>query len=281
MIQGEESMQAQITNERLTPPGGHELPPESPQLEANPLVELAEPDLAQVDDRTLLGLTELLLKDPARVDALVRNESRQAELIPRFLVIGVASFSVFALALVLLFTQADARVLPRFLAARWAAHPVAAATALWLAYALGFTAATGVCLPSFYFYGLLSGVKISVLQVTGQIMKGKAATSVMLMGILPIYVAMALGCLIFGFRDDWLKGTLYFGLALPFLAGLWGAQSIYQGFLGLADTLPPARRCRRACFLRRLTLACTGCYSAVAPVMIYTLWDYFAKAFGG
>jgi hypothetical protein len=153
--------------------------------------------------------------------------------------------------------------------------------ALWLAYALGFTLTTGVCLPSFYFYGLLAGVRVSWLQVTAQMMKGQAATTVMLLGILPVYLAAALGGIVFGAPPDALRVVLYVGLGLPFAAGLWGVRSIYVGFLGLSDTLPPERRWQRECWLRRLTAACSACYTAVCPVMIYTLWTYFAVHLAG
>jgi hypothetical protein len=135
-------------------------------------------------------------------------------------------------------------------------------------------------LPSFYFYGLLAGVKVSWLQVTALIMKGKASTSVLLLGILPIYMAIVLGLSVFQAEPSWLRLAFYLGLVLPFGAGLWGVRNIYLGFMGLADTLPPERRVHRECFLRRLTLACAGCYSAVTPVMIYTLWDYFSLHLG-
>jgi hypothetical protein len=135
---------------------------------------------------------------------------------------------------------------------------------------------TGVCLPSFYFYSLLAGVRVSWPQVTAHIVKGQAATAVMLMGIAPVYVTVALGGVVFGGPPLLLRGVLYAGLGLPFVAGLWGVRSIYVGFLGLSDTLPPRRRCRRECWLRRLTAACSACYTAVCPVMIFTLWGYFA-----
>jgi hypothetical protein len=102
-------------------------------------------------------------------------------------------------------------------------------------------------------------------------MKGQAATAVMLMGIMPVYLSAALGGIVFELRAPYLQAMLYVGLALPFLAGLWGVRSIYLGFLSLADTLPASRRCRRECWLRRLTAACSACYTAVCPVMIYTL----------
>jgi hypothetical protein len=228
------------------------------------------------DERSVLGLAELLLKDSPRVDRLARDTNRQLLLVPSLLAIGLTSFSLFALALVLTLSAAPAEALPELLAGRWAEHRTGSAVALWLAYALGFTLTTGVCLPSFYFYGLLAGVRVSWPQVTAQIMKGQASTAVMLMGLMPVYVAVALGCVVFAGPPHVLRGVLYAGLGLPFLAGLWGVRSLYLGFLGLSDTLPARRRCQRECWLRRLTLACSACYTAVCPVMIYTLWGYFA-----
>lgn len=235
----------------------------------------AEPELP-VNEHSTLGLIELLLKAPLRVDRLTRDETRQADLTPRFLTIALASFSVFSLALVLLLDHADRPALPEVLQARWSPS-AGAAVSLWAAYTLGMIAASGVCLPSFYFFGLLAGVRVSALQVTGHVMKGKASTAVMLLGILPIYVAVMLGMIVFNAPVDTLRLGLWLGLSLPFLAGLWGVWSIYRGFKGVADTLPPCRRERRGCFLRRLTFAWSAVYCAVTPVMIYTLWNYFAS----
>jgi hypothetical protein len=245
-----------------------------------PVVEPLEEERSVVgsapDERSVLGLVELLLKNPSRVDRLAREESRQLLLLPSLLAVGLVSFSLFALGLVLTLGAAPAEAVPGLLAERWAVHRTASALALWLAYALGFTLTTGVCLPSFYFYSLLAGVRISWAQVTAQIMKGQAATAVMLIGIMPVYVAAALGAIVFVAPPPLLQGVLYAGLALPFVAGLWGVRSIYVGFLGLSDTLPPQRRSQRERWLRRLTAACSACYTAVCPVMIYTLWGYFA-----
>jgi hypothetical protein len=239
---------------------------------------LEEPPAPEVtaDEHSVLGLTELLLKDPDRVDRLAREQDEQPFLIPRFLAVGLTSFSLFALALVLTLGAAPAAALPWPLAATWSAHPTEAGVALWLAYALGFTLTTGVCLPSFYFYALLAGVRVSWLQVTAQVMRGQGSTAIMLLGILPVYLAVALGVIVFGAPPEILKVVLTVALLLPFGAGLWGVRAIYIGFLGLSDTLPPERRCQRECWLRRLTAACSACYTAICPLMIYTLWNYFA-----
>src|SRR5947209_991832 len=196
------------------------------------------------DERSFLGLTELLLKNPDRLDRLARDERLQPLLIPCFLAVGLTSFSLFALALVLTLGAAPAEALPRPLAGPWAASRNASAVALWLAYALGFTLTTGVCLPSYYFYALLAGVRVSWLQVAAQVMRGQGSTAIMLLGILPVYLAVALGAIVFGAPAEVLKVVLTVALLLPFAAGLWGVRTIYIGFLGLSDTLPPERRCQ-------------------------------------
>jgi hypothetical protein len=121
---------------------------------------------------------------------------------------------------------------------------------------------------------------MSMAQVVGQALKGSAAHAVMLLGVLPVYVAVALGLVIFQADPLAVEGWLTFGLVLPFVTGLWGMRSIYRGVLLFADTLPPERRCRRTCFLRRLVLSWSAVYAAVSPVMIYRLWEYFAGVIG-
>jgi len=148
---------------------------------------------------------------------------------------------------------------------------------LLLAYNFGLVAATGLCLPSFYFFGLLAGVRLTMLQIVGQVLRCQASSALMLVGILPIYVATVLGLVVFGAPDVVLEVCLYLGLILPFLAGLAGVRAIYRGVLGMAETMSPERRCRRECFLRRLTVSWAAVYTAVCPVMIYRVWEFLAN----
>jgi hypothetical protein len=234
-------------------------------------------DSAGPDEPSTLGLVELLLKDPARLDALSRDERQAPALAPRFLAVALASYLLFTVAAVIFLNVAPAEAYPKdwlpIPAARW---QDGTALGLVIAYTVGLVAATGICLPSFYFFGLLAGVRMSMLQIVAQVLRGKAASAVMLVGILPIYVAVVLGLIIFGAPVSTLEFWLYLGLALPFLAGLEGVRAIYNGVLGMAATMPPERRMRRECFLRRLTLSWAACYTAVSPVMIYRLWEFLA-----
>ena len=233
----------------------------------------------RASDLSLLGLVELLLKDPERLDALGRQEPRQAELMPRFLAIALASFTLFAVSLLMILHFAPAAAYPH------QALPVPPARlsdgsglAVVLAYDLGLVAATCLCLPSFYFFSLLAGMRLSFAQILGQVMRSKATGAVVLVGILPIYVAVVLGMVVFRADVEVLEACLTLGLLLPFVAGLAGLRALYRAVSGMADTLPEERRCRRACFLRRLTLSWAACYTAVSPVLIYRLWESLAGA---
>lgn len=250
------------------------------------------PPFEPVEPIRLLGLMELILKDRPRLHRLIRNPSLQPELIPRFLAIAMIGFVFFGVSATIVFSSsgvwpklipiADRLENPQLslivfessggIAARWLDG---SAVKLIAAYTLGLIAATGICLPILYFYGLLAGVRMTMLDVVIHALKSKATAAVALVGILPIYVALSMGMVIFGAPTFLLHGSLLLGLILPFIAGFWGTYSMYFGFSELCDTLPPDRRERRACFLRRLVVSWSACYSAVTPVMIFTLWEFF------
>jgi hypothetical protein len=88
-----------------------------------------------------------------------------------------------------------------------------------------------------------------------------------------------LGLVVFQAPVGAMEWCLYLGLVLPFVAGLEGVRSIYRGVMGMAETMPPERRCRRECFLRRLTLSWAAVYTAVSPVMIYRVWESLSSQF--
>lgn len=246
---------------------------------------------------TLPVLVELILKDRPRLHRVIRDPSLHGELVPRLLTVSMIGFVFFGLAMALVLESAGLRTqltpiadwlhapsaaLIRFVpeasdvgrAGRWLDG---SALALVAAYSLGLIAATGVCLPSLYFYGLLAGVRMSMLDVTVHALKSKATAAVALVGILPIYAAVSMGMVIFEAPAGVLSATLLLGLVLPFIAGMWGTRSLYVGFAVLCDTLPAERRDRRECFLRRLVLSWSACYTAVTPVMIFTIWAHFAR----
>jgi hypothetical protein len=226
------------------------------------------------DDTSLAGVLELLLKNRLRLDTLLRDEQRQRELIPRMLTLALAGFATYGVVATLFLNAL------RHYGDFWPAGVPAAywndisAGNLVLAYGLGLIGANGICLPSFYFYGLLAGVKPTMLGVTAHALKGMAAGAVALVGIVPIYVALALSALVFPTPREVIAVWAMLGLALPFIAGTWGAMCLYQGFVHLCDNIPSSRRESRQCLLRRLILAWCTCQTLVTPLVIYTLWRH-------
>ncbi len=253
--------------------------------------------LAAVSAPRLFGLVELILKDRPRLESLLRDPALAGELIPRFMAISLTGFTFFGVALACLLAlegveihlmpipdalRGDAPELMSFDAGASLAdigirRACISGMRLIAAYDLGLVAAAGICLPSLYFYGLLAGVPMSMARVTAHTLKGMATTATALVGILPIYLAFGLGAAVFSAPSGLVNSTLQIGLILPFLAGLFGIRSLYGGFNALAGTLPADRRCQRACLLRRLVVSWAVCYTAVTPVMIYTLWEYFSR----
>jgi len=245
-------------------------------------VDPEPPLLVEGNERSAFGLVELVLKSPTRLNALMNHDEREPiQLIPKLLGIALVSYFLYASAMVVILNTAppDAYPARELLPAPPASWSNGSALALVVAYIVGLVATTCICLPSFYFFSLLAGVKLSMLQVVGQVVRSKASAAIVLIGILPIYVAVILGLIVFQAGAPYLEVCLYLGLILPFIAGLEGVRSIYRGVKSMAYTLPVERRERRECFLRRLTLSWAAVYTAVSPVMIYVLWDYLAKQF--
>lgn len=247
---------------------------------------------------TTLTLIELVLKDRPQLYRALRVPAATPVLLPRMLAISLTGFVLYGVAMSLVFTATGRwptlTALPTWLEAPRATllafAPIDGAAwgkfgpwingealALVAAYAFGLIAASAVCLPSLYFYCLLAGVRMTMLEVVVHTLKSKAVAAVALVGILPIYVAVAMGVVIFGGGPYILAATMWLGLILPFIAGLWGTVALYQGFAPLCDTMPADRMARRECFLRRLVLSWSACYTAVVPVMIYTVWETLSR----
>jgi hypothetical protein len=243
-----------------------------------PAAVLATEEPAPAKGETTLELVELLLKNPVRLQQLNRDPRRQGELVPRFLLIALSGYLLYSCMMVLLINvaptgNAEFLLLP-MPAARW--HD-GSALSLPLAYTLSIVLASCVCLPSFYFYSLLAGVRITWLQIVGLITRATAYNGVILLGLVPIYVALMMGLIVFTSPPEIVQWSLMVGLALPFVAGPWGLWTIHRGIADLAAQMPLEWRCRRECMLRRLTLAWGGVYTVVLPVMIYRLWEYLAR----
>jgi hypothetical protein len=219
-----------------------------------------------------LRLIELFLKRPEEIDRRIASRQDLPNLVPRLLGIALGGFSLYGLALSLVFNASASpfHLVPEI---RWS-DP--SALRLMAAYDLGLIAACAICLPSFYFFGLLSGVRLTMAQVVAFALEGLATAALVLVAIVPIHFALAMALMVAGVQGLALELVLALGLALPFVAGVWGVRSFFRGWFLLAETLPEDRRLRRTCFLRRLAFSWACCYMAVSPTMIYAIFQRLA-----
>lgn len=228
---------------------------------------------------TFLSIVEWILKDTPRLDASLRDRTAVAGVLHRCLWIALAGFTMFGISLSILLHLAPkpAVLLPH---TSWGDG---SAFALIGAYDLGLIAACGICLPSFYFYGLLGGIQATMLEVAAHAARALAVTAVVLMGLLPFYLGVALLQVLFLADSKSLHVLLMVGAILPFLAGLWGVAGLKRGFMALAKerTETKAVKLQRRAFLDLLLLAWAGVYTAVTPTMIWVLWTKLALCFGG
>jgi len=271
--------------------------PGSATAKQEPVADEQQSPLTAVTTPSLLELLELILKDRPRLERIVHDPSLSAELIPRLLAAALIGFTLFGATLAIIITAVGVQVhlgavadvlngtAPRLVefthttcggVPDWPAS-VAAAGKLIAAYDFGLIAAAGVCLPSLYFYGLLAGIPLSLVRVTVHTLKGMATTAVALVGVLPVYMAWALGVSVFHLPQEFVDAVLWLGLVLPFLTGLFGVRSLYNGFAALASRLPAGCRGERACLLRRLVVSWSFFYNETATIKIYTLWEYFSR----
>jgi hypothetical protein len=233
-------------------------------------------DTPKARELSTLGLVEVLLKDPDAADQLGQRPEVQAELFPRFLAIALASYLAYSLVMVLLLNLSPAYP---SLFGLWLPPALWRGGTAWtlpVAYTTSVVLAACICLPSFYFYSLLAGVRMGWLQIVNVVGKGTGANAIMLMGVLPIYLAAMMGLVVFKAPSVVLEASLVFGLLLPFASGLWGLRTIYRGIMNLYGHQMCGEPGQRRCMLRRLTFAWAAVYTAVLPLMIYRLWEYLA-----
>ena len=212
------------------------------------------------------GLFDLLLRGQDRLTALLTDERELPGIIQQMLGLSVFGMAVHGLVVGLA---------AQFLAG-CTTHLALGHAALWmpLAFPLAFLGAVCICLPSFYFYTQLAGLDASFRLVTAQALRAQATTSVLLLGVLPFYAAIALTCAV-GIVDQ-ADLVLLAGMALPFLTGLFGISAVHDGFLALARVLP-ITHARRGNVLGRLVLCWGAVYSVIAPVALYRISEALQK----
>ena len=220
-------------------------------------------DLGSIGDPTALDLVNWMLTDRPRFREALADEDLQQQLLPRLLAIATGSFFAYGLIMWVVVATTGAH-LP-FMSGRPGVFSIP------LAYALGIVGAVGICLPSFWFFAIQCGFRLTLRNIVIAIAGGQALTSIFLIGILPVYAAFILGAERLGGGVEALSSWTVIGLLLPLGAGLIGAAELNDWFTGLASTLPAEARARREGVVEFLGLWSTGLYVVVAPVLVYQL----------
>lgn len=222
---------------------------------------------AVVRPRSALGDLDTLIRNPRGLDAALLDPGA----LPRWLS-GLIRLSVLGLALHGLVVGGIAQL------TGWqswlGALPV---VTLPLTLVGSFLLALAVCLPSFYFYSQLTGLDVSFRFVVVQALRVQAHTSVLLLGMLPVYAAIALGTVLPIDLD--VEAVLLLGLALPFVVGLSGITALWRSFKHLLPEIPITHE-RRGRFLLRMVLAWGAVFSVVAPVAMWRVGAVIAGWLG-
>ena len=213
-------------------------------------------------------LFTLVMRDDAGLDSALLDDQRLPGTLRGLLFWSVLGLFVHGLAVGVVAQLATGGALASSLSAWLGLWPV---LALPLGLTGAFVGALMICLPSFYFYTQIAGLDAPFRVVTAQALRVKARTSVLLLGCLPFYVALALAS-VAGLVDD-VTMVIAVGLGLPFAIGLAGIESLRKSFARLASVLPITHP-RRVRFLNVLSLAWGAVFTAVTPVALYRLVEW-------
>jgi hypothetical protein len=228
---------------------------------SDPINERSDADRS--DSQPSEGFFELVLTEGRAMDDLVMDDSRLTSTVQKLLLVSMIGLMIYGAVVGI---AADVSSLPLWF--------TAGEPALWMPFAFSgaFLAALSICLPSFYFYTQLSGLDASFRLITAQSLRVQARTSVVLLGVLPFYAALALGTEIGFDLGLGANGVVIIGLWLPFAVGVIGIVTLYRSFKRLVKRLPITHE-RRGNIVLRLVFCWGVVFSAVAPVALWRLGE--------
>lgn len=203
------------------------------------------------------GMFDLVLKDPERLDELILDETTVVGVIERLLALSVLGLVLTGVSVGIAYEVLGGGVLPF----DFGGQPL-----LWMPPTMvaAFLGALCICLPSFYFYTLLSGIDASFRIVTAQALRTQATTSVLLLATLPIYLAVVLMQIVLGANG---ATSVAFGMCMPFVVGVFGIGGVYMSFTRIVGRMHKTHQ-RRAGFIKRLIVCWGAVYTFVAPVAL-------------
>ena len=210
------------------------------------------------------GFFDLVLTEGRPMDDLVVDEDGLVGTIQKLLGVAIVGLVIYG---AIVGAVAEVSTLPAWFTR---GEPI-----LWMPLAFGgaFLTAIAVCLPSFYFYTQLAGLDASFRLVTAQSLRVQARTSVVLLGVLPFYAALALGAHLGFDLGLGANGVTMVGVWLPFAVGVMGIATLYSSFKRLIYRLPITHQ-RRGNIVLRLVLAWGAVFSAIAPVALWRMGQF-------
>lgn len=224
---------------------------------------------------TALVTVDRLLRRPEEADAACSEARAATAMLPSLAWTAVAGIGVFALvqgSLSQAFHPMDSPGLLR------GASVLEAVGLEALAYGFGLFGAQIAALPSYWFYALLAGVPMPGWRLAVEATRAQATAAVVLMGLLPVYLAVGLGLGLLlpgpdGAPWHWLvvQGG---GHLLPFVAGLAAPLSLIRGFRRVVSARSVDGKTRAMPLF--LALWCAALFTAMAPLGVMRVLGLFA-----
>jgi hypothetical protein len=246
----------------------HDMHDREEPLEALP----ASPEEAPRAIETVWGLFEVLLKAPDRLNPFVRTPGLQNKLCLGFSAIVVVGLALAALGLFAALRFAPAEAIPGILKKGWDGG-LGGLVGLLAAYPVGVLAASLLALPSYWFVTLLAGVKMPLKEVLTHSLKGKAASTVLIVGLMPVWGVLVACLILVGVPAMVIEPLLWVGLLLPYLAGLRGAGAIQSGFQSVVAGPGRMSRESRESVSGWLMLSWAFLFTLIAPVVMLKAYE--------
>ncbi|MCB9759841.1 MAG: hypothetical protein H6739_08410 [Alphaproteobacteria bacterium] len=212
-------------------------------------------------------VVELLIRRRDEADAACADVEQATALLPRLVAVSTVALGAYAVVHGGMLSLAED---PLFLDALTARGPLPTIGVVFLAYVAGLFGAQVASLPSAYFYALLTGIRTHGWRVAVEAMRAQATSAVVLLGLLPVYLAVGLGFSLSsggvgeGFR---ILAIDLLGYTLPFVAGLAGVITMGRAFSALVREARPEPG-RRAMPLL-LVFAWSVLFTALAPLGVW------------
>jgi hypothetical protein len=209
-------------------------------------------------------LIDLLLRSPEALDAALEQPQAALSTTSRLLPLALGGLLAYGAVQGLLLTESRTAMWPTPVAG---GIPLFSMGVVGLAYVGGFFGAQVAGLPSAWFYAALAGVRVPAARIAGEALRAQATSALVLLGLLPIYLAAGLGLTAIEHSGGMaaLKTLVIglFGFTLPFVAGLAGVIALYRAF---GRILRAQAGEERAAGPLRLVLAWSVLFTAMAPV---------------